>query len=211
MTRQPEMRPAALDNEQLDSRGYALAQWLSRVFHPLLLNILIFYLVGLFASATYREGLLWATICVLVQVLPGSTFFLLRQRSGAYSDRDVSDRRQRHELYLFGLVSLLVGVLVLPWFGMPRPFFDLLLAGLIIGAVNGFVNIFWKISAHATSVATLATVALFYSYSLGLTLWVCALVVGWARVRTRNHTPTQVLAGFGVAAGVVLAVFGIVR
>jgi len=33
------------------------------------------------------------------------------------------------------------------------------------------------------------------------------VVLGWARLRTRNHTLTQVFAGVALAAGCVLAAF----
>jgi membrane-associated phospholipid phosphatase len=78
---------------------------------------------------------------------------------------------------------------------------------LALGLIGGVVNLFWKISAHSTAVASAATIALLYSPALGIVLWVCALLVGWARVRTRNHTPMQVLAGFCSATVVVLVVF----
>jgi membrane-associated phospholipid phosphatase len=81
---------------------------------------------------------------------------------------------------------------------------------LALGLIGGVINLFWKISVHAASIASLATVALLYSRNLGIALWVCALAVGWARVRTGNHTPLQVLAGFLCAATVVLIVFQLV-
>jgi membrane-associated phospholipid phosphatase len=42
-------------------------------------------------------------------------------------------------------------------------------------------------------------------------LWATAALVGWARVRTRNHTPRQVIAGFAVAALVMSGAFALVR
>jgi len=66
------------------------------------------------------------------------------------------------------------------------------------------------ILAHSASIAATATVALLFWQGLGLLLWLCALAVGWARVRTGNHTPLQVLAGFLSALIVVLVVFQLV-
>ena len=84
-----------------------------------------------------------------------------------------------------------------------------MLTVLALGLVGGAINLFWKISVHAASIASLATIALLYSRNLGVALWICALVVGWARVRTGNHTPLQVLAGFLCAATIVLGIFQI--
>jgi len=40
-------------------------------------------------------------------------------------------------------------------------------------------------------------------------LWLCALAVGWARVRTRNHTTLQVIAGLVVAAAIISVSFAV--
>ena len=58
------------------------------------------------------------------------------------------------------------------------------------------------------AIGSAATIGLLYWQPLGWALWICAVAVGWARVRTRNHTPLQVLAGLGCATLVVLVAFG---
>ena len=201
--------PLHADN-YLAGRGYAVGQVLSRVFHPILLNVAMFLIVGYYAMATHVEGLKWALICIFAQVVPPSLFFSYRMRQGAYSDEDVSNRRQRNELYLFGLGTVLVGLLILTPLGLPRPFVALLLCAFVIGIINSIVNLGWKISVHATASASIATVTWLFAPLLGIALWLGALAVGWARVRTRNHTPLQVVSGFAVAASVVLVVFRLV-
>ncbi len=194
----------------LSGYGYVVGQILSHIFHPILLNVAMFLIVGYYAMATHVEGFKWALICILAQVVPPSLFFSYRMRQGAYSDEDVSNRRQRNELYAFGLGTVLVGLLVLTPLGLPRPFVALLLCAFVIGVINSIVDLRWKISVHATAVASIATVTWLFAPMPGIALWLCALAVGWARVRTGNHTPLQVLSGFAVAASVVLLVFRLV-
>jgi membrane-associated phospholipid phosphatase len=197
----------AYEADTLDGRSYALARALSQIFHPILLNILSFLIVGYAALNTPAEGLKWAGICILVLVLPPTVFYSIRLRQGAYADEDVSIREQRNELYLFGLIWALIATALLAYFGAPQPFLALLVCALLFALINGGINLFWKISGHATAIAATATIALLYSQPLGIVLWVCAALVGWARIRTRNHTPMQVLAGFCSAAAVITAVF----
>jgi membrane-associated phospholipid phosphatase len=208
MAQQPNVPREAYDLDTFSGRSYALARFLSRLFNPIVLNIVSFLIVGAAALATPAEGLQWAALCILVLILPPTMFYYVRLRQGVYSDEDVSIRQQRNELYAIGFAWVLISMLILGWLGLPRPFMGLLVCGLAMGLVGGFVNLFWKISAHASSIAATATIALLYSRPLGLVLWVCAIAVGWARVRTRNHTPMQVLAGFGSAVLIVLVVFG---
>jgi membrane-associated phospholipid phosphatase len=72
------------------------------------------------------------------------------------------------------------------------------------------VNLFWKISMHASTIGAFATVTSLLSPSGGIVVWACALAVGWARVRTRNHTLMQVLAGLVASALITLGAFTLV-
>jgi membrane-associated phospholipid phosphatase len=193
--------------EPLGGRRYALARVLSQVFHPILVNIASFLIVGYASLSSHVDGLRWAGICILTLVLPPTIFYSIRLRQGAYADEDVSVREQRNELYLFGFIWVSIATILLRVFAVPDPFLALMFCALALGLIGGVVNLFWKISAHSTAIASAATIGLLYSPPLGIVLWVCALLVGWARVRTRNHTPLQVLAGFCSATVVVLVIF----
>ena len=210
MAQHPNRPHEAYEDEPFGGRGHALARLISQIFHPILLNICSFLIVGYASLSTHGSGLRWAGICILVLVLPPTLFYYVRLRQGVYSDEDVSVREQRNELYLFGFIWVLISLAVLGLLGAPSPFLALMICALVIGVIAGVVNLFWKISAHATAVASTATIALLYVPPLGAFLWGCALAVGWARVRTRNHTPMQVLAGLCSATLVILVVFDLI-
>lgn len=206
MTEQTNLSEQVLSTPVEASRSLSLARALSALFNPLLINVAAFIIVGVLAVGG-STGLTWALICIVTQALPIVVFYAIRLKQGVYTDGDISVRSQRHELYIFSLIALIVGSLVLVQFGLPRPFLALLVSAIVIGVINGTINTFWKISAHSTSMATMATVGLMYVTWLGMSLWACSLMVGWARVKTRNHTPGQVFAGLAVAALVVTVVF----
>ena len=107
----------AYESETLDGRSYALARLLSQIFHPILLNIGAFLIVGYAALSTPAEGLKWAGICILVLVLPPTIFYYIRLRQGVYVDEDVSVREQRNELYLFGFIWALIATALLSYIG----------------------------------------------------------------------------------------------
>ena len=113
---------------------------------------------------------------------------------------------QRHGLYLFSLAALILASLALYTLSVPAVFLRLIGAAVGIVVICMLVNFVWKISVHSASIATLATICAKVSLPLGVFFWLVALAVGWARIRTGNHTPLQVIAGWAVAvAGVVLA------
>ena len=209
MAQHPNL-PNVYDDETFGSRSYALGRVISQIFHPILLNIASFLIVGYMSLSTHASGLRWAGVCILALILPPTGFYYMRLRQGVYSDEDVSEREQRNELYLFGFIWVLIATAALGLLGVPRPFIALMICALALGVIGGVVNLFWKISAHATAIASTATIALLYWPPLGVALWACAVLVGWARVRTHNHTPMQVLAGFASAATVIVAVFELI-
>lgn len=211
MAQQRNISHETLASDPFQGRGYVLARVLSQVFHPILLSVANFLILGHYAVEDDATGLKWAALGILLQVLPPTLFYTWRLRQGVYSDEDVSLRHQRHELYVFAVVTLLLTMTGLALMGAPRPFLALMLTTLALGLSGGLINLFWKISVHSAAIAATAMITLLYSRPLGIVLWAAALAVGWSRVRTRNHTPMQVLAGFGSAAALVLVIFQIVQ
>jgi membrane-associated phospholipid phosphatase len=204
MTQQHDMAAEALRRGAPPGRGYTLARLLSQIFHPVILSIASIFIVGLLGVEPGSGGLGWAVLCAALQVVPPTLFFTVRLRQGAYSDDDVSERHQRNELYLFGMLTVVAGVAILGALGAPRPFMALLASAALINGLAWLINLFWKISVHSAGMGSCATIAALYSQPLGLALWLCALGLGWARVRTRNHTPLQVIAGIALACACVV-------
>ncbi|RRR72466.1 MAG: phosphatase PAP2 family protein [Candidatus Viridilinea halotolerans] len=207
MTHEQNMIADALSRGAIPGRGYRLARLISQILHPIPLALISLITIGTFGIETLREGFLWALVTACLQIIPPMIFFVVRLRQGAYTDDDVSDRTQRNELYFFGIINLLVGLLLLNLFDAPLPFRALVAAAALVSAIAWAINLTWKISVHAASMGSTATIAAIYYEPLGLMLWICAIILGWARVRTRNHTPMQVIAGLALATVGVLVTF----
>ncbi|PDW02946.1 hypothetical protein CJ255_11435 [Candidatus Viridilinea mediisalina] len=207
MTQKPNMIAEALSRGAVPGRGYTLARIISQILHPIPLSLISLIIIGIFGIEATREGFMWALFTAFLQIIPPMIFFIVRLRQGAYSDDDVSIRSQRNELYFFGIVNLLVGLLLLNLLAAPLPFRALVAAAALVSAIAWAINLAWKISVHSASMGSTATIAAIYYEPLGLLLWSCALVLGWARVRTRNHTPLQVVAGLTLATAGVLVTF----
>ncbi len=207
MTQQHNLMAEALQRGAVPGRGYVLARMISQIFHPITLSLINVLIVGMFAVPGWLPGLGWALVCALLQIIPPTVFFTIRLQQRVYSDEDVSVRQQRNELYLFSIGTIVVGIGVLLLLNAPLPFLALLASGLLLSLSSWLINLVWKISVHAAAIAGSATLAFMYVQPLGVLLWISALAVGWSRVRTRNHTPLQVVAGFGLATICIWGVF----
>jgi membrane-associated phospholipid phosphatase len=210
MTQQQDLSAEAVTTPiEMTGRWYTLARLISQIVHPMITTTLCFLIIGLYAISNWQLGLAWAVFIILIEIAPPTTFFLIRLRQGAYSDEEVSVRHQRNELYFFTFVTSVLSIIFLVLIQAPFPFIALLCSGSLLNIANWGVNLFWKISVHASTAAMCATIAMLYSQSLGVLLWGSVLAVGWSRVRTRNHTPLQVLAGISLATLITFTVFSL--
>lgn len=188
--------------------SYRIGRWLSQIFHPITNGIASFLIVGAFGadSATGRmQSLGWALIAIALLILPPTVYFYFRLFRGHYSDDDISQRGQRNGLYFFALGTVVLASLALYAFQVPTIFLRLIGASLGTMVLCMAINFVWKVSVHSASIATLATLATrFLPLPISLSLWIIAVALGWARIRTGNHTIGQVLAGWAIASGCVL-------
>ncbi len=208
MTQSKDLTAEAHRRGAAPGRGYAIARGLSQVFHPVVLSIVSISIVGFIGVREPPVGIGWTLLCLALQVIPVILFFNMRLRQGAYTDDDVSVRHQRTELYLFGLATVLVGMLILSLLGAPRSLLALLASAALINVLAATINLFWKISVHSATMGSCATIAALAAVPLGVFFGACAVALGWARVRTRNHTIGQVIAGLALAVACVLAAYG---
>lgn len=131
-------------------------------------------------------------------------YVLLMVKLGKISDHHVSDRRQRPQLLLLALVSVLAGLFVLQTLNGPVSVSVMIIA-LIGGiAVLAVVSAFWKMSGHASAMAAAAVIVVLMFGPAWLPILALVPAVGWSRVVLRAHTLGQVIAG-SLFGGVVIA------
>ncbi|MBM4414383.1 MAG: phosphatase PAP2 family protein [Chloroflexi bacterium] len=165
------------------------------------------HVIAAVAVGDARVGWAWSVLSLLIQLLPAMTLYRIRMRQGRYSDPDMSRRSDRNEMYVVGGISLLTSVVVLYLANAPAPVLALAVSYTVIAVASGVVNMWWKISMHASAIAAVATLATMQLRSLGAVMWVLVVAVLWARLHTRNHTLGQVVAGSILATTVVFGVF----
>ena len=151
--------------------------------------------------------------------LPGALFaagiplaYILRGvRQGRLTNHHIPEREHRRVPLLFGLASVVLGLLALVLLGAPREVLALLAAGGAGLVVYTTVTHWWKMSIHAgVAAGTAATLAAVYGpiTLIGVPLVVLAC---WARVRLSAHTTAQVIAGALVGALIAGTLFPALR
>ncbi|MBV8275799.1 MAG: phosphatase PAP2 family protein [Verrucomicrobia bacterium] len=182
-------------------RNAEVAKWISIAGHPFIFSPIVALLVGasLFGPVESVVGLLTVILCCL---LPVSLYILWKVRIGAWSDLDVSARKDRPRLFLIGFAFLLLTVLVLTVTSQPIVYARGCFAAMILIVGGWFLNRWLKPSMHA-GFAMLTACSLWpVNAWLSLVAIPFALAVGWSRVQLRRHTWSEV--GVGLLLGMLV-------
>lgn len=185
-----------------------LAIWLSRVFHPFTISLVVYWAVMYLAGTPALEALLWTVTGLFVVIVPLLMVVLNNVRRGRFTDMDVSTREHRYGLYVLAIACFALLIAILNFFEAPPVAISCLYAAaatLLVGAVLN--RTLTKISLHAAAMGGCAAMLFFVSPPAGALLGLIALLVGWSRIHLNRHTPGQVLLGWLVAVLCTVVVF----
>lgn len=129
-----------------------------------------------------------------VGLLPWACLIWFRS-TGKVSDLHVTQRHQRWPILLITLISIIAGIAALWLLNAPRALIGEVLY-MLVGLISvGLVNLVWKLSVHAALI-TFAALHCFELLAAGSQIAVAVIsLVGWSRIRTSQHTASQVAAG----------------
>lgn len=200
------------DDDVAEHVGFvtALSNVLSWVLVPMLVpvigTIMIFALSGLSAAPASSKWIFTGIVFLFTAVIP-TVLVLLLKRVGIVHDIGLNGRRERMIPYAI----MIIGFAALGWYfnvkGAPVWMVMFFLGGGLAAVINMVVNLRWKISAHAASVAGLVAMLLVLNDrglpSQPMTWWIVGSIIfsgllGSARVWLGRHTLMQVLCGYAV-------------
>ncbi|MEU8047496.1 phosphoesterase PA-phosphatase [Micromonospora echinofusca] len=202
-------------HDVIDRPDRRTSRWLARaateVFAPALLAALMPVVMGLHGASPVGVGLAWALVgSLFCSIIPNSLIWW-GVRRGRLTDHHIRRREQRRRPLAYGLLSVLVGLAVMIGFGAPRPVLAMVVVMFALGLAVTVVNLAWKLSIHAAVAAGAAAVLVIeFGPALLASAPVVALV-GWSRVRLRDHTVGQVAAGTVVGTLIAAPTFLLLR
>ena len=189
-----------------------LARVVTEVFAPAVLVTVLLLLLGWHSGwrGTHWawRGLGFGVVAALFESILPFLFILSRVRTGRITDHHIGDRRQRLVPLAVGLGSVAVGFVVLSLLSAPRELMAGVVAGFVGLLVAAAVNHFWKMSVHAAVAAGSVVICAEVFHGWPLLAAPVVVLVGWSRVRLKDHTAGQVVVGAavgGLVAGVTFA------
>jgi membrane-associated phospholipid phosphatase len=193
------------------------ARFVSILFTPFYLPLLGLILLFTFSylallPVAYRLQIL-ALVYLFTVLLPTYIIHFYRRHQG-WTLIELGRRERRMVPYAISIVCYLSCVWVLQWLNVFHFVSSILMAALLVQIVCAIINTWWKISTHTAAIGGVAGALFAFSEIFGFNpvWWLCVVlcvagILGSARMILRQHSLSQVLAGFGV--GLVCASLGI--
>jgi membrane-associated phospholipid phosphatase len=138
-------------------------------------------------------------------VFPLMPIFVL-MKQGVVSDINISDKNERTMPYLFAFLAYILWWISL-WHTLRLPMFisAVGLSGAIALIITMFINLKWKISAHLCTMGGVFAFITGISFRLAINpilliiiLLAVTSLLALSRIELKQHTLTQVLAGFAL-------------
>lgn len=139
--------------------------------------------------------LIFALTSVFATLLPmGVIYYMFRK--GLLKDMYAYERQTRFKPFMGAILCYFLGLIALIAASAPL-LVSVLMAGYMVNTIiMMLITLRWKISIHASGIAGPAT---FLVYAFGIQFWwvlLLILPVGWARLKLKAHTLSQVVMGF---------------
>ncbi|MFN0033165.1 MAG: hypothetical protein ACKVOR_13475 [Flavobacteriales bacterium] len=190
---------------------YRLAQFLSILFHPLWMPLVIYFVVQM-AEPYYigsAAGSNFVLLLLGINIVAPAVSMLIMIKYGMLSSIELRERKERFGPYMLVIFYYVLSYVMLRWKGvhLPRTVYSFFISVVISLIVSMVINTFWKISVHMLAqggvFGTLLGVnvidpnmdIIFPTLSL-----LMAGATAYSRLYVDAHTPGQVYAGFSLGA-----------
>jgi len=116
-------------------------------------------------------------------------------KKGLITDFYATNRRERFIPFLATITSYVMGTVSLVVVQAPAPITALMACYIVNGLVLLIITLRWKISIHASGVASPVTALVYLLGTRMLPLFMLFLPVAWARLELKAHDKKQITAG----------------
>lgn len=170
-----------------------LASYVSAVMNAPLITLLTFIPLVL----RYGDGGTWMLFaitgffgCFLPLIL-----VVAMLKKGVITDFYATNRMERFIPFLATITSYVMGAVALILVEAPAPISALMACYIVNGLVLLVITLKWKISIHASGIASPVTALVYLLGTRMLPLFMLFLPVAWARLELNAHNKLQLTAG----------------
>ncbi|MFC0344924.1 phosphatase PAP2 family protein [Epilithonimonas hispanica] len=178
-----------------------LSKVISNFFNPLV-SLVIYFFYYSYKNYSWEEASKKFLPILLLLIIPIAIWIYRNVKKGNYTNMDVSNRKQRHSLYIFIIIATIIFLTVDYFLHKEIDWTVLMLCILLI--LMQISNFFIKSSMHTS--LNIYVSALFFTIEpiIGIFWFLLSILIGITRVILKRHTPKEVLIGGTIAIFVSL-------
>lgn len=170
-----------------------LANFVSNVTYYPLLSIPVFILINYF-FLNLQDFIVVTSISIFFSAVLPVAFVLLWVKKKNITV-DMPKKEDRNYPLLFGIVSYILGTVILYLINAPSLTTMLMFCSFSTSSIVFLINRAWKISVHSTGIGIYATVLTFVFGYFGAIFGLLIPLVMWSRLYLKKHTISQIIGG----------------
>lgn len=186
---------------------YKIARIVTEVFTPPLIAVIALGVVS-YQSASHTSEFLkwWGISSLLIGIIPVA-FIFKRLHEGNLDNHNMSTANQRYMPFVISIASSLAAFIIMYVMSAPPFIIAVTLSAVGILTLAMLLTPKCKISMHCGSMAGAAIILTFVLGTWAWSMVILVPVLGWSRVKVREHTVPQVILGSMVGAVVTWTIF----
>lgn len=177
------------------SSSNKIARFISTLFVPPSFTIIIFTIFAFTLESEPSKQVVTILSALVLGFIAPIVLFLILRKKNKLTDQDASIKEERTIPFLIAIIFYLIGLWIMIKYDLNIISIAFWFCYISNTVITIFINRFWKISAHAMGVAGPFSAIVFAFGWIGVLLLPIVLLVGWARVELKCHTPSQVVTG----------------
>jgi len=191
-------------NPNSTSPSVRAARIYSNVFSPPSTFALFGFIIA-WSELPFWTGSLHAAIFGLLSSLVPILYIAYLLKTGQIDDLHISKQSDRHIPYIIGIVGAIAAFFILRALGSSSILLTFILTNIIAITLLAIVNSRWLISAHTSSITTIALFAGFaFNPAVGLAITPLVLLTFYVRLFLKRHTITEMISGILLGILIVL-------
>lgn len=201
------MTPPATATRPVTAQDQA-ARIITEAFAPAVWAAAMPLIIAVHSSRpSWPTGIGWGLLTIFFCAVVPYGIIWLGVRRGRLTDHHISVREQRRTPLVWGLASVLLGLVLLIILHAPRPLIAMVVVMFAVLLIVTAINQAWKISAHAAVSSGAVTVLIIVFGPPLAAVFLLVAAIGWSRVQRREHTTTQVIAGAITGAAIAAPLY----
>ncbi len=194
---------APIDSAESTGLTKSIRTFTHIVSPPVIYAILGF--VVAWTQAAFWPGLFWGTVHGLLVSLAPILYVVWLLQHDRIGDINMT-KEERRGPYLVAIVFAALASLLIYLGNGPQYLFHLSLLNVIALCAMAAINLVWQISNHATAiVSAMWIVGAVINFRAAALIFPLVIIVCFARIYLKRHTPSQLVGGLALGSFSVLA------